>query len=630
MTRKKSDIQQAFSQAKNVRNQMFKSLNSCASYKSFKQFLEKHDLYKQTGSAYTLYPGLNIDQRTAIDQLDKNIEDLIPIKRALLGKNARLEVISLLRECNSYSEFDQIFEQLKDNMSYSFHEDTELECVALDKEINELISGITSRLAKQAREIILSSLRQCNDYSEFQKILEQDEKNKIYSFHSGLPEDKELLEKLDQEILQLIKAKKQELVPLVHIYTDFDGTITAAVGKRAVFSPFFQSLLVGDKEGVAQDYKNTPMKTPEEVQSLFEAKFGKYDEHFDHNQEDVQLLMSPKAVAFFHQVLKSSNVRVSIVTRNRRDYIEAMLRYQGFTELEIAQFNIMDTGYKYNDVYQHLNSQEEKPNLLFILDDDGGDCYQMVGAARVLNYTKSQLIEKNEDPGAFAWDTYPELFLIQQKEVPSVQLDKKEAPFPEEEQLSKEASLPEEEQLSKEALLPEEEQLSKEALLSKETLLRKEEQLRQEAQLRSAQKIIGKIDEALGTLKNNIGEVNQHHFPAAVEEANALLSALETATALYSAALVSGINIRNAEIEFKRSCEGAINDARTVLSRDLGWGDYLTNLLKAIANMVISVFTANPHALFKPAPSLSLEAVEAAAASLEIERNSLQASSAVY
>ena len=406
MPRKKVTYKKAFSHAKNVRNQMFNSLNGCVSYQDFKQFLETHDSYKGIGSAYTLHTGLTSKQRVAIDQLDKNIEGLIPVKQAVLAKNARLEVISALRQCNSYSEFQRILERQKDNMSYSFHESMEIEgvtldkeiselvpavrvilvkqareriissllqcnsysefqnildqdkenksytfhadvgteCALLDKSINELMPATQTKLAKQAREKVISSLNQCTSYSELQKCLDQDEENRSYSFHSGLPEDKELLDKLDQEISQLITAKKKELVPLVHIYTDFDGTITAAEGSKAVFSPFFNSLLVGYKEGVEQDYKLTPMQASDVVQSLFEAKFGKYDEHFKQTQEDVELLMSPKAVAFFHEALKSSNVKVSIVTRNRHDYIEAMLRYQGFSEHEIAQFNIMDSG----------------------------------------------------------------------------------------------------------------------------------------------------------------------------------------------------------------------------------------------------------------------------------------------
>jgi hypothetical protein len=82
--------------------------------------------------------------------------------------------------------------------------------------------------------------------------------------------------------------------------------------------------------------------------------------------------------------------------------------------------------------------------------------------------------------------------------------------------------------------------------------------------------------------------------------------------------------IKDAEIQFKRQCETAIRDAKPVLSRDLGWGDFLTNLLKEIANTFISVFTANPHALFTPARSASLEHVAAVAVSLELDENRLQ------
>ena len=196
----------------------------------------------------------------------------------------------------------------------------------------------------------------------------------------------------------------------------------------------------------------------------------------------------------------------------------------------------------------------------------------MVGAAESLGYKKSQIIAKNEAPGAFTWDTYPELFLIK-KEVVSVQLGTEEAPLHEGKPLHKEESLCDETLLHKkgellldETLLPKKgEPLLEETLLPKkdkplcaEELLRKEETLRKETQLRSAEKIITRINDTLQTLEDNIGQVDQHHFSAAVAKASTLLASLRTATSIYSAALVSGINIQDAEIQFKRGCEAAI------------------------------------------------------------------------
>jgi hypothetical protein len=59
---------------------------------------------------------------------------------------------------------------------------------------------------------------------------------------------------------------------------------------------------------------------------------------------------------------------------------------------------------------------------------------------------------------------------------------------------------------------------------------------------------------------------------------------------------------------FKKTCQDKISKAMEVLDRDLGWGDYLINVAKSIANAVISVFTSNPNRLFAYATSVGSQA----------------------
>ncbi|WP_298627053.1 hypothetical protein [uncultured Legionella sp.] len=191
------------------------------------------------------------------------------------------------------------------------------------------------------------------------------------------------------------------------IYTDFDGTVTGKVGKNAVFSPFYQSLLVGYTEGKVQDYKNTPMKPNGDIQELFENKFGLFSHGFDYSQEDTSFLMSADAVLFFHDLLKSERVSINIVTKNRADYISALFKYQGFSAEEIQKITILDSGLKYQDVTEHLNSLKERASYLYILDDDGlSDYPDMVLAAQHNLYNEQQIRGYNELPGQFNWQTY--------------------------------------------------------------------------------------------------------------------------------------------------------------------------------------------------------------------------------
>ncbi len=196
------------------------------------------------------------------------------------------------------------------------------------------------------------------------------------------------------------------------VYTDFDGTITNRVGSQTVFSPFYQSLLVGYVPDVEQDYKHTELKPKEELQQLFAEKFGLFDENFDYSTNDSDILMSAKAVSFLHALLKKEEVSINIVTKNRIDYIQTLLRYQGFTEEEISKIKIQDSGYKYNDVSKSLlDLNHQGASALYILDDDARDYAAMIQAAIVNGYEPEQIRGYNQAPGTFNWDTYQEEIL---------------------------------------------------------------------------------------------------------------------------------------------------------------------------------------------------------------------------
>lgn len=189
------------------------------------------------------------------------------------------------------------------------------------------------------------------------------------------------------------------------IYTDFDGTVTRRPGGDLVFTNFYQSLLQGYKENVKQDYKRTSMKTPCEIQSLFEAKFGQYDKSFDCSQVDVDLLMSPDAILFFHEILLNDDVTVNIVTKNRSEYINAVFKYHGFSNEEIRKLTILDSGNKFRDVNSQLKRQNrETVNCVYILDDSERDYQEMFRAVKTNHY--DEIRGYNKKPGEFEWIQY--------------------------------------------------------------------------------------------------------------------------------------------------------------------------------------------------------------------------------
>ena len=118
------------------------------------------------------------------------------------------------------------------------------------------------------------------------------------------------------------------------VFTDFDGTVTHREGAGTVFSEFYQSLLDIDESLKGKGYKDAPMK--EDLQSLFEQKFGEYKEDVTFTKPDADMLMSADAAAFFREALSNPEVKIHIVTRNRRDYIIALFKYQGFSQQDLV------------------------------------------------------------------------------------------------------------------------------------------------------------------------------------------------------------------------------------------------------------------------------------------------------
>ena len=119
-------------------------------------------------------------------------------------------------------------------------------------------------------------------------------------------------------------------------------------------------------------------------------------------------------------------------------------------------------------------------------------------------------------------------------------------------------------------------------------------------QLENAQKSINK---ALSGLETKIGTIDKHKYPAASTKATEMLEALKKARDAY---LVS--EDTNA---YKDDCKKAIDTAMPTLEKDIGWGDYLKNLLKVVVNTVIKVATIGKYGkFFETVRSESAKAVE--------------------
>ncbi|MGQ3889509.1 hypothetical protein ACQUW5_10810 [Legionella sp. CNM-1927-20] len=146
------------------------------------------------------------------------------------------------------------------------------------------------------------------------------------------------------------------------------------------------------------------MKESEQVQNLFKEKFG--STAYSKMDKDIDILLDPNAVTFLHKILKYNVVSFIIITRNRADYIQELLKYQGFTEDEIKKIIISDDRFKFDVVTDTLKQLPEKATQLYILDDDEGDFEDMVLGAIRSGYSDSNIKPYKESPGQFDWLQY--------------------------------------------------------------------------------------------------------------------------------------------------------------------------------------------------------------------------------
>lgn len=118
--------------------------------------------------------------------------------------------------------------------------------------------------------------------------------------------------------------------------------------------------------------------------------------------------------------------------------------------------------------------------------------------------------------------------------------------------------------------------------------------------------ILSKLDKILlDFLKKT--ETIGNNFSEASNKSKELYNSLLEARNEYETDLRSG-NFDTFS-HFKNKCSAAIQEALPTLERDLGWGDYLKNMLKKIANVVIYIGTLSMvHGLFKQTKSESSQA----------------------
>lgn len=188
---------------------------------------------------------------------------------------------------------------------------------------------------------------------------------------------------------------------------DFDGTLTNVPGREMVNSEFYKSLQVDP----GNPYTTAIFKS--NLQEIF-------DRHFSDPNSSKDPLISESALRFLKEALKHREIQINIISRNRGDFIKAVMRHQGLTEEQISsiQFHIM------KDKQKVISEMSLVRKMVLICDDSQEDHDSMrYGAVRYDADKPDAVISFRHEPGEFNWDEITkemQLWLPESKKVMQV------------------------------------------------------------------------------------------------------------------------------------------------------------------------------------------------------------------
>lgn len=198
-----------------------------------------------------------------------------------------------------------------------------------------------------------------------------------------------------------------------HVFSDVDGTATNLPGASLclatqslnVQQALYHSLFEGFK-GMAMPYARAKMLPVDEMVKKITSHFGSFTESV-YERPDSDMLFSLDAIKFYKQVIKYPNASLTLITKNRSEYVLALLKYHGFTDKELAKIDIQSTigtNGKEDVATKVLQSKED--GFFLVLDDSLADAEAM-NRAIVNKYSRSDIswVEHNE-PGQFRWQVY--------------------------------------------------------------------------------------------------------------------------------------------------------------------------------------------------------------------------------
>jgi len=207
---------------------------------------------------------------------------------------------------------------------------------------------------------------------------------------------------MDSRLFGSAPEKRTKNMPLVRCYLDFDGTLTGVTGGKTVQHKLYRACWDGNYKNYAE------AEFIPAAGELLRKAFAVFD--------TTGLEIQDGALKFLKKMLVMENAEIIILSRNRKEYIQAVMTAQGFTDQEIQKIQIH--GIK-SEIYNNSNkhgaaSKIERLNLAdiaIVADDDFADqlgmkngiCDVWIAQRKWPLYTQAQEYrESDETPGSLS------------------------------------------------------------------------------------------------------------------------------------------------------------------------------------------------------------------------------------
>lgn len=216
-------------------------------------------------------------------------------------------------------------------------------------------------------------------------------------------------------------TESQSLGQLVTAALDFDGSLTSISGGSVIATFLYLSLF--EKGQLPPEFVSNPQKYlethPKFDYDYTKLKFKKHEEVVRLLKEGLALdenktlKLVPHIKAFLEELYKQ-NAKILIITRNRADYIRALLEAEGLSTDLIAKIKFSDcydkgdpaTIAKLGDKGTALVKYFEYTPIIIIVDDSPSDYKSLKKALAFLNKQKEffKMIAGTGEPGQIAFD----------------------------------------------------------------------------------------------------------------------------------------------------------------------------------------------------------------------------------